>query len=99
MSNSSGVTLPKIAVGAGIAAFFVTIEWSTSSTHNGTVTHCSYRDYGAIVIGAIAVILGLIATLRGKPDEKIGGIGFGVIAILLGVFHVARGFGLILSPC
>ena len=98
--NDSGVsTLAKAAVGVAIVSFFVTIEVSNVSTTNGVVTACEYRDYGALGLGAMAVLLGLASVVSGLTRRSAGTATVGAVALVLGAYHAASGLGLIGGPC
>ncbi len=91
--------LPRIAIGVAIAAFFVTVETMSSSSHNGVVTSCVYRNYGALILGAIAGFLGLVALITSLPGRRAEGILLGAAATALAVWHVLSGMGMIGAPC
>ena len=98
--NDSGVSnLAKAAIGVAIASFFISIETSNVSTANGVVTACEYLDYGALVLGAAACVLGLLSGMGGLVRRSAGTATVGAVALVLGAYHVASGLGLIGGPC
>ena len=75
----------------GIAAFVVHVIVIRQSA--GT---CTFFDFGAIVLGGLALVLGLRALLKSASRK---GTILAVFLVLLGIFQVARGLGWILAPC
>ena len=91
----------------GVLGFVISLEFWSTSSHNGVMTACSYVDYGALGLGAVGAISGVRAILIGlgrtparlsstvlRNAMVIGGIG-----LVLGVLHLIRGMGWIGGPC
>lgn len=86
-----------LAMGVALLPFAITVNW-ISRTSGPSGSTCSYIDYAAIACGAAAILLGLRAagSARVRPMVRFGGAA---AAIALGAFQVARGFGMVFSPC
>lgn len=87
--------VPKIlwvGLGAGVLAFVVSVSFFSASGGS-----CSYVDYAALVLGAAAVMLGLVGLVKDYANAM--SVGLAVVVILLGIFQFLRGLGLILGPC
>ncbi len=85
------------ALGIGVATFFIQITSFSSSSSNGVLTSCSYTDYFALLAGAILLLFGLSRVFKSKDDPTAMLLSVAIIA--LGAVHVARGLGIIMSPC
>jgi len=85
------------ALGIGLATFFINITSFSSSSSNGVLTSCSYIDYFALIAGAILFLFGLLRVFKSKGDNT--AMLLSVAVIVLGAVHVARGLGIIMSPC
>ncbi len=105
MSSLSWSETPAAIRTGGIAAllgFVISCNTSSSRTVNGAVVDCSYTDFGALVLGAVAIIGGLIGIgtcLKRTADDRLLLIGASVVMIVLGVVHLLRGVGTIGGPC
>ena len=82
---------------AGIVPFVISAASTSSVTENGKVVSFSYRDNVAIALGAIAVVLGIIAATT-AAKHKTGRLVLGIAVIALGTFQIVRGFGVFASP-
>ncbi len=79
--------------------FVVSIIQVSKTTQNGVITACSFTDYGALICGALAVVLGLMAAATGGVMRNVVSLGAGLAAAVIGAYHVGRGFGLVGGPC
>ena len=87
--------IAMVALAGGVVPFFASFSTSSSATVNGVITG-SHTDYVAIGGGAVAVLVGLVATVLGlKAANKAMGIGAPLLAVLLGVYQLLRGFGVL----
>jgi len=85
------------ALGIGLATFFIKITSFSSSSSNGVLTSCSYMDYFALIAGVILFLFGLSRIFKSKGDKT--AMLLSVAVTVLGAVHVARGLGIIMSPC
>jgi len=93
-------SLEIAGVAAALLPFICTFSTSSSRTVNGVVVEESSTDFAAIVLGAVAIALGVVvlATLLGKTEEsdrikRLGAVG---IMFVVGAFQLAvRGLGVI----
>ena len=101
---SNTVKFPSPIELIGLAAAFLPFacKYSTESTQtvNGVVVEHSKTDYAAIILGAIAIVIGLYiaATLLNRTDDNDRWKRYAVVAaiILVGAFQVVgRGFGMV----
>lgn len=86
-----GVTLPLV----------FSMSTSNYQSANGVVTHFEYRDWPAVLGGAIAMLCGLllgVGILRKTIAIKSAGLGAAVAILLIGGFHIARGLGAFATP-
>ncbi len=97
MENPTDVKPPYVALGMGVATFFINITSISSTSSNGILTSCSYMDYFALIAGAILFLFGLSRVFKSKGDAT--AILVSLVVVGLGALHVARGLGLVLSPC
>jgi TPR repeat protein len=96
-------TLPARTVGpwhiAGIIAivvgFAVTME-SVSVTWAGDEVHAHYRNWGALVGGAVAILAALIAIATQR--KPVASLAISVALLAAGGYHVARGLGVFYDP-
>ncbi|MBL4626803.1 MAG: hypothetical protein JKY00_01965 [Roseicyclus sp.] len=92
--------LSKIAIGLAIAGFFVSFTTSYTSSVNGVVD-CDFTDYGKLVIGGLAVMvggIGEVTALRMGAARMVNLMASGGAA-LVGIFHILTGAGVIGGPC
>jgi predicted membrane channel-forming protein YqfA (hemolysin III family) len=104
MSLSWSTAPPAIRVGgiAAIAGFFASITTTSSRSVNGRLTECSYTDYGALIIGAVAILAGVVgffAALSRKEEDRTVVLGVSIGIALVGVLHIMRGIGAVGGPC
>jgi len=97
MDNMEPVKPPYTALAFGIATFFIQINSFSSTSSNGVMTSCSYIDFFALIAGAILVLIGLGRVFKAKGEPAVMLVSLAVAG--LGALHIARGFGLIMSPC
>ncbi|MEL7208217.1 MAG: hypothetical protein AAGK32_08320, partial [Actinomycetota bacterium] len=84
----------RAALIVSLLGFVVRISSESSRVSNGVVVECDYTDFGALALGAAALVTGVLTVLAGREHHRRGlVIGIGVVAILLGGLHVARGLG------
>lgn len=81
-------TTLKLSFAAGVLPFFITFY---------TITYGVYRNYTAIIGGAVALIVGLAAAsnLFTEHAERAKFARYLALVLALGLLQLARGFGLI----
>ncbi|WP_044007022.1 hypothetical protein [Jannaschia sp. CCS1] len=100
MKLSDLTTLSKIAVGLAVAAFVLSFQMTNTSSVNG-VTTCSFIDYGKLVFGGLAVMvggLGEVAALR-MGEARIANLIASGGASIAGIIAILMGLGVIGGPC
>jgi len=97
MESPIDVKPPYKALGVGVATFFVNITSFNSSSSNGILTSCSYMNYFALIAGAILFLYGVSRVIKSKGDAT--AMLVSLVVVGLGALHVARGLGLVMSPC
>ena len=100
MNTADLTMLSKVAIGFAIAGFIVSFTTLNTSNINGVVT-CDFMDYGKVVLGAMAVIvggLGEFAALR-TPATRMPNLIASGGASLVGILHILMGVGVIGGPC
>lgn len=100
MNMSDLTTLSKVAIGLAIAGFFVSFTTLSTSNINGVVS-CDYADYGKIVLGGLAILvggLGEVTALR-LTETKMANLIASGGASLVGIFHLLVGLGIVGGPC
>jgi hypothetical protein len=94
------------ALVVGVLAVIVRLDERFVSSING-VTQCTYVNYAGIGLGAVALLIGVVAAweaatgvLRYQGGAK-RGRSFAVVAVAagLGVMGLLQGFAIIMSPC
>ena len=88
---------PYVALGIGVATFFINITSISSTSRNGVLTSCSYMDYFALIAGVVLFLYGLNRVFKNKDDAT--AMLVSLVVVGLGALHVARGLGLVMSPC
>ena len=87
---------------------FVEISFWSSRSVNGVMVECSYTNLAPLMFGPPAVILGLVAVVRGRRTEQAGSRAWqlGLLAVGLGALHLLRAAGAVTldvlgsgSPC
>ena len=91
-SDLSGAA--KGAAICAILALVISIHFTSTSTINGVST-CSFIDYGRIVFGGLAALVGLIGVASGGKTSRM----VAAVAGVVGVLALLYGLGIILSPC
>ncbi|WP_224815902.1 hypothetical protein [Hasllibacter sp. MH4015] len=94
-------TLSKVAIGLAVAGFFVSFSTLNTSTVNGVGT-CDFLDYGKLILGGLAVIvggLGEVTALRMGSEARIPNLLASGGASVVGIFHILMGLGVIGGPC
>ena len=86
-----------MALGFGAATFFIQMTSLSSVTRNGVLTSCSYMDFFALIAGVILFFYGMSRVFKSKGDMTAMLLSGAVV--VFAVVHVARGLGLIMSPC
>lgn len=91
----------RTAMVAAVLGFVVSCSSTTTSSRNGRLTECSYVDGGALILGALAVITGLVGVAASwrRTDDKVLMLVLSGVSIVAGVFHVLRGVGAVGGPC
>ena len=92
----TGWALAGLAIAAGVMPQFLSITTSRMSSVHGMVVVANYRDYVAIVCGALALVFGALAIVAArKATASVRNQRFIVaaIAIVLGGYQLARGLG------
>lgn len=100
MTLSDLSTLSKLAIGLAIAGGVLSFSTISTSSINGVET-CDYIDYGKVVFGGLAVMvggLGEVAALRLAQERMVNLIASGG-ASLIGVLLVLIGLGILGGPC
>lgn len=100
MKLSDLTMLSKLAIGLVIAGGVLSFQLTSTSTING-VTTCEYIDYGKIIFGGLAIMvggLGEVTALRLSDTRMINLVASGG-ASLLGVLLVLLGLGIVGGPC
>ena len=79
----------------------MTIESTSSRTINGRLTECSYINFGALILGALAIVGGLVGVLVARKITENRGILIAIAAgsVAIGVLHILRGIGSVGGPC
>ena len=85
------------ALGIGAVTFVIKMSSLSTASSNGALTSCSYTDFFALIAGAILFVFGLVRVTKSKDDATAKLLS--VAVIVLGAVHVARGLGIIMSPC
>jgi hypothetical protein len=93
-------SLSPIAIAGLVTAvvgFFLNISYHTSKTVNGVQTDCDYRDFGGLLVGPAAIVLGVLAIARaGRPGHHpTRELIVGVVCLALGAVHLLRGLGIL----
>lgn len=96
MNGSENLKSHYWGLGIGVATFFINITTSSRSSINGVVT-CSYIDYFALIAGVCLLVFGLVKVFGSKGNSTALLLSIAIIG--LGAVHVARGLGLLMSPC
>lgn len=100
MKFSDLTTLSKLAIGLVIAGGVLSFQFTSTSTSNGVYT-CSYIDYGKVIFGGLAIMvggLGEVSALRLTDTRVVNLIASGG-ASALGILLVLLGLGIIGGPC
>ncbi|HEY8548118.1 MAG TPA: hypothetical protein VIL36_23835 [Acidimicrobiales bacterium] len=85
-----------VGVAAAVAGFVLEISVHSYRSENGLVVDCDYRNYGPLLLGPVAVWLGLQAVVRGRRSEGAGrDVALGALVAAVGVLHVLRGLGVV----
>jgi hypothetical protein len=97
-------TTPAVIRFAGVAAilgFVVTIESTSSRTINGRLAECSYTNFGALLLGALALVAGLVGVVAARKivEQRTVLMAIAAGSALIGVLHILRGLGSIGGPC
>lgn len=100
MNMSDLTLLSKVAIGLAIAGFFVSFTTLSTSSINGVST-CDFMDYGKVVLGGLAVMvggLGEVTALR-LSEARIANLLASGGASVVGIFHLLVGLGIVGGPC
>lgn len=105
--RSGSFPVPML-VGLALAAggFILELSYHTYRSENGVVVDCDYRNFGPLLVGPVAVVLGLVTLARSRRSTSPGrDAGLGLLIVAAGVLHVLRGLGVVdfdpmgASPC
>lgn len=101
MSWSTLSTQAKFAGVLAILGFFVTLQSLSTTSRNGVIQTCSFFDIGAVLLGAGAVLFGVIGLAGGNDQSEGRGASLAIcgIGVAVGVYHVLRGVGVVGGPC
>ena len=89
----------KTAAILALLSVFVSFHSLNTSTMNGVRT-CSFLDFGAIVFGGLAAIVGALALASpGAGEARNLNRLVGGIALLVGLWRLGYGLGYIGGPC
>lgn len=100
MKLSDLTMLSKLAIGLVIAGAVLSFQMTNTSTSGG-VTTCSFIDYGKVIFGGLAIMVGglsEVASLRLRQTRLVNLIASGA-ASASGVVLVLLGLGIIGGPC
>ena len=100
--------LPRIAWGALIVAvlgFFVSVSTHQVTTANGTVTSCTFLDYGKIAVAAIAIVL-MVSSFQANSSAHVARrasrgarVGCTVVVVALAAWHLLDAFDVVTAVC
>jgi hypothetical protein len=98
------LTLPHlVALGAALLGFGTGVRTTTRQEIDGVLVTCSSTEWGALVVGTVAVLAGTVATVRTlrrtSPQHRPLLLGIAAGSLLLGLVHLARGVGAAGGPC
>ena len=90
----------KVALGLALAGFVVSFSYTETTDLNGVVT-CEFMDYGKIVLGGLAMMVGGLGELSAMRlgETRVANLVASGIASALGVVHLLVGFGILGGPC
>ena len=94
----------KWALLPALLGFVFDLEFTTSSTHNGVQTSCSYFDLAGLVLGGIVIamaIAGVRNDRREHPGRRLGNAVLAIAAayVAVGAWHIVNALGLVGGPC
>jgi len=85
-------------VGLVLAAggFILEVSYHTYRSENGVVVDCDYRNFGPLLVGPVAVVLGLVTLARRRRGTSPArDAALGLVIVAAGLLHVLRGLGVI----
>lgn len=100
MSFSDLTLLSKIAIGLALAGFVVSFSTLNTTSINGVST-CDYLDYGKVLFGGLAVVvggMGEFAALR-LDRTRVANLAASGGATVVGIYHLLVGMGIVGGPC
>ena len=92
----------KGAAVLAILSLVISVHLSSTSSVNGALTSCTYFDIAKVVLGGLAIVVGIGGVLSARRDISAArnmNMAVPGIAAAVGAFSVLVGFGLILGPC
>jgi len=94
LSRPAWVTLAALGAVAGSIPFVVHASTTSSQTVDGVVTAFVYRDWLAVALGAVAMVLGGLALGAGRSATMRAQATVAALAVIvLGGWQIARGVG------
>lgn len=90
-----------VALFAAVGGFVLSLSFTSSSTHNGVLTSCTYVDAGPLLLAPVAAVAGLVAVARcRRPGRRaLLEVGVGLLCVAVAALHVFRGLGVLGGPC
>jgi hypothetical protein len=89
------LAIAGLAVSA--AGFILNLSYSSYQTVNGVQTDCDYHNFGPLLVGPVALVLGVLTLVRARrPGQKPSReLAAGVAVVALGALHLLRGVGVL----
>ena len=91
--------LSKALIGGLVASaigFVLRISYFTYHDVNGVRVDCDYRNFGPLLVGPVAIVLGLVAMVRSRRSRQPAReLGLGLLCVTVGVLHIVRGLGIV----
>ena len=100
MKFSDLTTVSKVAIGLAVAAFVLSFQLYSTSNAGGVYT-CSFIDYGKVIFGGLAIVvggLGEVSALRMGEARTANLLASGGASVA-GIIAVLMGLGIIGGPC
>jgi hypothetical protein len=91
--------LSKALIGGLVASaigFVLRLSYFTYHDVNGVRVDCDYRNFGPLLVGPVAIVLGLVAMAGSrKSREPARELGLGLLCVAVGALHIVRGLGML----
>jgi hypothetical protein len=80
------------ALVVALGGFLLRLAYWSSHTVNGVTVDCEYHDYGPLLAGPAAIVLGLLTVARsGRPGlNRQRELGLGLLVVAIGLVHLLR---------